>query len=188
MSDRELLIGRIVDRAATPTDWARFEGLSADDVRAKDELLDALRDESLLCTAVASATAVADRVDVDVAPLGRRRHWIHWSGWLAAAVLVILWMATDPRMKHTEQVATGDAAKQEEPIVAKSAAVFLRELPNVMVETRPIPGSEKTEVLYVRRTLERTVVSGAYQMATDESGQPVQVQADLTQFAQRRRY
>ena len=190
MSDRDLLIGRIVDREASPADWARFQGLAADDGRAKDELLDALRDESLLACAVGEATAVADRVDIDVAPVHRRRTWFHWSGWMAAAVLALFWMATDPRMKRTEpeRVVTHDAPKANARIVAQPAGEFLRDLPNVMVETRRIPGSEKTEVVYVRRILERTVVSGAYEMSTDENGQPVQVQADLTRFAKRTRY
>ena len=184
MSDRDLLIGRIVDREDSPTDWASVEGLAADDCRARDDLFAALRDESLLRTAVGEVVAVADRVDIGTGGLPRRHTMIHWGGWMAAAVLALIWIATDgrktrvPESRVPARVASDRFAGDR----------FVRELPNVMVETRQVPGSDKTEVLYVRRVLERKVVSGAYTMAMDETGQPVRVQADLTRFTPKRSY
>ena len=120
------------------------------------------------------------------------RSMTHWSGWMAAAVLALIWMATDPRMKQGyEDAPRENIAKSAEPDAPKKAELanhVVRELPNVIVETRPIPGSDQVEVVYLRRVIERAIVSDAYTVARDEMGQPFRVPADLTRFAPKRSY
>ena len=64
----------------------------------------------------------------------------------------------------------------------------LGELPYLLVEARRIAGSGKVEVFYVRRSLERTVVSEAYRIAFDDGGQPVAVPTDLNAYIPGRIY
>ena len=192
MSDRDVLISRIVDREDGPADWARFEELVRRDERATTGLIEALRDEATLRTAVGEVVAVADRVNIRPREFARVRGLTHWGGWMAAAILALIWIATDPRMKRgPEDAPREQAVRSTEPDASQPvrlAGEVVRELPNVMVESRAIPGSDQVEVVYLRRVLERAVVSDAYTVARDETGQPFKTRADLTRFAPKRSY
>ena len=187
MKETDLLISRIVDRTDSPEDWARFDAFSAVDTNVSPKLVEALRNESTLRRAIREATAPAERVNLTKCRDRRLRGgstWggvANWSGWMAAAVLTLMWIASTPRDR---------AVVVEQPAVDAQLASgeFLRELPSVMVETRGVPGSDDMEVVYVRRTLERTLVSEAYTLAADESGQLVRSAVDLGRYTPRRRY
>ena len=63
----------------------------------------------------------------------------------------------------------------------------LRKLPDVMVETRPIPNSDKYEVYFLRRSLEKAVVSGGYANVSVGGGQAVATPVELSNYVRRRR-
>lgn len=176
MSEKDVLIGRIVDHEDTSEDWSRLDSLAERD-RDHDvfgALVAAMRDASTLRTAVARRVAVADRIELVPTREGflARNQWAApWSGWMAAAVLALIWMATDPRMKRApDGVEQDHRAAVLDTRLASDETV--RELPNVMVESRSIPGTDKIELFYIRQTLERAVVTGAYTLGRDEVGQP----------------
>ena len=207
MSEKDVLISRIVDREDTPMDWSRLDSLAERDCDHDvfGALVEAMRDESTLRTAVAKRVAVADRIELGHGRVGflARNQWVaQWSGWMAAAVIALIWMATDPRMKRAPRGGEGartpgDTRVVEQdhragananapdtsdavPDVRLASDETVRELPNVMVESRSIPGTDKIELFYIRQTLERTVVSGAYTLGRDEVGQPFK--AKLARF------
>ena len=203
MSEKDLLISRIVEREDSPDDWARLDEFARQDGHVVGELLDTMRDESSLRLAVAETVAVADTVDLRRVelPFLTRHAWLpQWSGWMAAAVIVLFWIATSPHTEpnrggritstidQVEDVRDGELAKTQRARTEFGSDTVLRELPNLMVETRPIPGTGKTQVIYVRRTLERAIVSDAFTAAHDESGRPIRVQADLARWAPRTNY
>lgn len=192
MSDRDVVISRIVDREDGPADWARFDELDRAGDRVTTRLLAAMRDDATLRAAMGEVMVVADRVTLGSRPLVRMRGLVHWGGWMAAAILALVWMATDPRLQQApEGVLLEPTARTESvdvPHSAQPASEVVRELPNVMMETRPIPGSDRVEIVYLRRVIERAVVSDAYTVGRDETGRPLRVRADLTQFAPRRSY
>ena len=109
-------------------------------------------------------------------------------------------MATDPSWKRMPPgdvpVANSPSVKNEPQQSGRGDAIdariasdeVVRELPDLMVETRPIPDSDKIEVFFVRRTLERAILSGAYRVSRDESGQPFRTSVDPTRYTPKRRY
>jgi hypothetical protein len=188
MNEIDLLISRIVDRRDTPEDWLRLDARAFADGDLSPILVEALRSDALLRRVVDRATTPAERVEVHPGwsrAAGRRRQWsrgLSLGGWMAAAVLTLLWLATAP--------GGGESPSNPEPlaVVRTAGSEVIQNLPNLMVETRPIPGTEETELIFIRRTLERRQVSGAYTLALNEMGQPVQSAVDLTRYAPRRRY
>jgi hypothetical protein len=192
MNDRDVLISRIVDREDGPADWTSFDELARMDARVTVGLVAAMRDDATLRAAMDGAVAVADRVGLRSPPLVRMRSLVHWGGWMAAAVLALVWMATNPRLKRApesappEPMVRSDASDTPHP--ARSASEVVQELPNVMMESRPIPGSDEIEIVYLRRAIERAIVSDAYTVGRDETGHPFRVRADLTQFVPKRSY
>ncbi len=190
MSEKDLLISRIVDRVDRPEDWERWREIAAADPRLCHTLVETLREESSLRLALEPDLVAVDAVELP-APgfLVRHPGLVSWSGWLATAGLALLWLAFGGQASTPG--ALSPAPRDGSERIAqdtRGGAAVLRELPNVMVETRPIPGSERVEVVYVRRVLERTIVDGLYTMAHDEVGQPIRARADLTRYVPRRNY
>lgn len=102
MFREEVLLGRVVDREATPADWAELDARSASDAGVWGRLADQLRACAQLEADVADATAVAELVEAPGghgASRGRGggRAAVGWvggaAGWAAAACLglIVLW-------------------------------------------------------------------------------------------------
>jgi len=121
------------------------------------------------------------------------RRLLPWSGWMVAAGLLLVWAArpgptpaTAPPPEAAAALpattaAGGDAALDPERALAlyrnagRRTGRLVREYPLVLVEQRPAPGGQGTELLYLRRLLEREVVDGIYEYRPDDSGRPVAV-------------
>lgn len=213
-SPRDLLLSRIVDRQDEPVDWQRFEVLADADGRLASDLIDALRVDATLRSAVGAMVGVADTVAMPGGgdqphepgsaggqPRPLSRWWrtaSHWGGWLAAAVFLLCWMATDPSWKRggvAENAAGSGRPIAATPVDPKPSAVevaagaeLLQELPNLLVETRPIPNSDRMEVVFVRRSVQRTVVSDLYSLGRDENGTPFEARVDLARFGSKQNY
>ncbi|MEO1007624.1 MAG: hypothetical protein AAFX79_03600 [Planctomycetota bacterium] len=96
--DRDLLITRVVDDAASAQDWALLRAMAEDDPSLWRELFEAQHAQAELARIVGDAISVADGVEVplDQLPAGRLRpvavvRAAGWVGWAAAAV-VAAWM------------------------------------------------------------------------------------------------
>ena len=79
-------------------------------------MIAAMRDDALLRAMVGEAVAVADGVNLRPWRIARLRSLVHWSGWMAAAILGLVWLATDPRMQRAPEGARrGEIVRSEAP-------------------------------------------------------------------------
>lgn len=96
--DRDLLISRVVDDAASPGDWEQLRALADYDPSVWRELFEAQHAQAELAQAVQQAIAIADGIDAPVDLLRggyrfRLRQVSSWAGWAVAASVAIFWMA-----------------------------------------------------------------------------------------------
>jgi len=97
--DRDLLVSRVVDDAASAADWDELRSLAEYDPSVWRELFEAQRAQAELTQAVQQAIAIADEVDAPVEHLPRAglglglRQVASWGGWAVAASVAIFWMA-----------------------------------------------------------------------------------------------
>ena len=208
MTEKHKLIGRIIDREDRPNDWATLDEVVKQDPATWRDLLFALRDDAEVRHAVDAHLAVADDIALPAGSVGARNGWgmsalLAATGWLAAAVLAVLWLGSTLLWGDSPAAGSGVLADLLDPAEAgqgaeATGAMFtaddavadqvMGELPRLMVQVRPIAGREEIEVLYVRRTLERVLVKKAYQLKVDESGHAFTVPADLTRYMPPRSY
>ncbi len=111
-----------------------------------------------------------------------------WSGWAVAALVSLAFIThfTAPTGSRITG-GSGQMPRNEASLVPTSAYQSLQnylkrgqeegavigELPNVLVESRPAPGGQGVEVLYLRQILERALINDVYELnGRDETGQP----------------
>jgi len=191
-TDRDVLITRMLDGEATPEDWTAFQALAARDASVWAELSSAQQDMAEISASVAQATAVAARVrapvdagETDDEALrealsvrfsGRVRATLAWSGWAAAAALVLAWGTGLPipgsGVGGYGGVPSGAIEAGVVPTRLNSAQALdqyldtgreegrvIAEMPTkVLLEARPNPEGAGYEVLFYRQILERAVV------------------------------
>ena len=98
--DRDLLISRVIDDAASAQDWDELRALAEYDPSVWRELFEAQHTQAELAQAVQQAIAVADGIDAPVQELGGSglrlcvRQVGAWAGWAVAASVGIFWMAS----------------------------------------------------------------------------------------------
>lgn len=207
-SREDILIGRVTDGEASAADWAEIEALAAADAGVWTRLACAQRAHAALTAAVDDELTVAELVSLpDPAVMARAgdertrsmQHpsvrWRAYSGWAAAAMLALAWAGAGkwgtPGGARGVTAGPGDIAATLAPdallqkYVDKGRADgrVLMELPLVMVESGPAPDGKGTQVVYMRRLLEQTTVTGVYEVGRDETGQflPVPSQAPAMQ-------
>ena len=184
-SREDILIHRVIDGWATGDDLRDLFALAAADGSIWDRLESARGDREALAAAVNDAVSIADHVDAPVhapheAPL--RVRFAGWTGWAAAAAVVLAWSwfgqiplpnggaVSGPSIQPASLTADDALAQYIEVSTAEKR--FLRELPQVLVETRPAADGQGTEVTYLRQFLERAVVNDLYEVTADENGRP----------------
>lgn len=201
-TDKNRLISRIVDREDVPGDWAHLEDAARQDPAAWRDLLFALRDDAEVRHAVDAQLAAADAVALPMTSPSAGNGWstaavLAAAGWLAAVVVALLWLGSTLLRGESDAGSAPDPSGLAELVnvdaptaepAATNADHIVGELPRLMVQARPIAGREEVEVIYVRRTLQRVLVKGAYHVKVDESGQPFTVPADLTAYMPPRTY
>ncbi len=191
----DILIGRVTDGEATPADWQELESLAASDAGVWTRLAAAQRTHADLSRAVDDELTVAELVHVPaheavrggLTPVALR--WRAYSGWAAAAAVVIAWAGANGLGLRAPGL-SGDAATggiaglSSDELFSKyvnegkARGVVLGELPMVMVESSPVEGAAagpeegRVEVVFVRRVLERAYVNNLYRVARDEHGDP----------------
>lgn len=119
--DRDLLISRVVDDAASARDWDQLRSLAEYDASVWRELFEAQRAQAELAQAVQQAIAIADEIDAPVSDLPRAswrfrfRQAASWGGWAVAASVAILWVApnvTGPGANTGTSTGTGAGASE----------------------------------------------------------------------------
>ena len=195
-TDPELLISRIVDGEATPADWSEFRAQAEREPSLWRDLAESQRSQEELALEVSAAVSVSGRVDVPVhSEMVRRlsdrfRLVGMWGGWAAAACVGLMWAngQTAPRGTGNEAHLLGGltpaGALQAYLDKGQSSGKVIGEMPEkVLVRASPMTDSGGTsiegyEVVYIRPSLERTVVKDLYRFGADETGEarPVRVE------------
>lgn len=187
----DVLIGRVVDHEASPADWARLDELAQDDPTLWARLGRAQRAHAGLRIAIEDAIARAELVDI---PEGRahgagRRSVIarigSFAGWAAAAALLLALI--NPALRGTASPGSSLAGftllSQASPEEAYTQYVasgladgrVVSEMPTLLLEQQTDPDTGRTEVLVVRRIVERLAFDNSmhtFAYLPDEYGQP----------------
>ena len=188
MHDEALLTERVLSGSADPSDWDGLEALSNEDDQIWYRLAMSLRDQNELGLAVNQTADLADGVDLAPAIAARSlrsrpRRVGTWLGWAAAACLALLWLTgqlpTGPQ-PGPAQAASMDEALELYRDAGSREGRLVRELPLLMIERQPVSGGQGSEVIYVRRLVERRQVRNVYESVHDEWGGAVAVPAQQT--------
>jgi len=189
----DVLIGRVVDHEATPSDWQRLDEIAGGDPGVWARLGRAQRAHARLRIAVDDAIAGAELVEIPDGRAhkpGRRSVAARLAGvggWAIAAALglALLGPALDRAdrnglsagMQNAGVTLLSQASPEEAytQYVASGLASgsVVSEMPTLVLEERPLPDGTGSEVYVVRRVVERVTVNGLshYTFAPDEFGQ-----------------
>lgn len=129
--DRDLLISRVVDDAASAGDWQQLRALAAYDPGVWRELFEAQHAQAELSQAVQQAIAIADGIDAPIDALSgvsirfRLRHVASWAGWAVAASVAVIWVAphVNPSSGPVTPVLGGNQAVFVPPVVPSGPEV-----------------------------------------------------------------
>lgn len=193
--DAETLIGRIIDREATPGDCEAFERQASADPILWRALAVRHLDMAMLSDRVAEHTAAAERVDVRAR--GARRPpvslLVTLSGWAAVLVLGLWWAvvvagggdagrAPAPVRSVAEPPAAAGPLTAEEHYRRYLQADFvLGELDPVLLETEQLPEG-RVRLRFIRRIEEYATVDSPLSDVVDAQGRlkvdPAELRAD----------
>ncbi len=194
--DREVLISRVVDGVAGPSDWVEIDLISAGDQNVWREIAQAQRDKQLLDYAVGRATMAADRVDLpEPAPLviirRARMGAVQWAGWAAAAVLAVAMVIvpnwnTGPKTGTStaglnsliptfeQQPTSPDAALDNYLARGRETGRVVRQLPDyVVLDSAPAADGNGYDIIYLRQIVERARVDSLNKYKVDDSGRKI---------------
>lgn len=193
----DILIGRVVDGEATPSDWGELEHMSRADAALWQRLAHSQRAHARLERAVEDEIAVAELVElpepVNVIASFRSR-WQLWGGWAVAAGLALAWLGAGngPVMLRTP-TGGGPANPDTASLVQASGSLddmlaqyidkgrqndrVVNVMPLQLIGTRELEPGKGTEVLFGRTIVERMIVTDLrpLRVLTDESGKAHQV-------------
>jgi len=203
MSDRDVLMTRVIDGEASASDWAAFRRLSENEPEIWREIEEAQALNSALCAAVGEATRVAGAVELDSPEHAvfhqRIRSARSWGGWLIAAAVMLAWSlnlpAQGPGVASTSGIGPG-MIRVDEPVDAlrayvdrgREAGTVVGLVPDVRVlEARAREDGAGFEVLLVRQIIERQQVDQVYRWTQDEMGNLIPIRVEPIPSASPRR-
>ncbi len=177
-SDRDLMISRVVDGRAGSREWFAIESLAAADASIWRELAMSQRDQRALEILVSSAGAVAESAGLPssfehepVRVEFSRRRTGSWTGWAAAAAILLAYVAgvplNGPRLnvpgvgmgKNNEAgllpaIPTADEALATYLATGKKEGSVLGEIPDKLL-VKATPGMNgRFQVIYIRQIVE----------------------------------
>ncbi|MEZ5962535.1 MAG: hypothetical protein R3F56_01695 [Planctomycetota bacterium] len=167
-------IARIVDRAETLDDWTRLRAVALDDGEVWERLALALQDAAGVRSVLAAALDSAECVPLPAAA-SRRARASTWCA-AAAAAAVLAWATLRWR------------SETPPPPPPASASTTVEELPSLLLETRPTADGRATEVIFLRRTVERAPIESFLGLAYDEYGDPRPAVVDAAELQLPRRF
>lgn len=183
----DILIGRVVDGEATPSDWGELEHMSKADAALWQRLAQSQRAHARLERAVEDEIAVAELVElpepVSVIASFRSR-WQLWGGWAVAAGLALAWLGAgsgpamlrgpSPVATNTNVAGLGlDEMLSQYLDKGRESNRVVNAMPLQLLKTNQLEQGQGTEVIYVRPIVERVIVTDFRTMnvVTDEAGQ-----------------
>jgi len=193
MRHEATLFHRVLSGCAEPAAWDELEEKARRDPELWHRLALSLKDQNELNLGVASTVLPVDAMDLadlrETATHKRRSESARvarfrlgpWVGWAAAACLSLLWLAGVPGSPSNPTPTAKAATMQQALDLYRQAGTregrLVEELPLLVVDRKPAPKGKGTEVVYLRRILERRRVQNLYEAAPDEWGNPVAIPA-----------
>lgn len=192
--DKDILIGRVVDQEATDADWRALHEQAEQDPSIWRELAQAQRDHAELGAELEGALACADTVEIpghehySRSLTERIRVVTTWSGWVAAAVMLLAWTGVlGPAPQESSE--TGAQRGEFVPIPAgkpeaaldyyldegRKMGSVVGEVPERVVLDVVLDGDgagHGATVIYLRQIVERCDVDKFYTYGVDELGRP----------------
>lgn len=191
LTREDILISRIVDGSAESADWDELQAIALEDPEALRRLAEAQRRESDLREAMGALLNEADEIDLPAAHTATvftfRTRLQSWTGWAAAAVLALAWLTAGGILRSeptTGNVAgwspeSADEAFEHYQVMGLAEGRVLGELPKVMIQVERLENGQ-AEVTYLRRVLERRMVTDVLETIVDTEGRPALKPAELT--------
>lgn len=188
----EVLIGRVTDGEASPSDWAEIESMAQRDSSLWQRLAQSQRAHARIESAVEDAIAVSEFVELPrhsahVQAFSAR--WREFGGWAAAAVLALAWLGIHQRSAHQSVPAPGGNGVQQAGIIPISSATpdqayaryleagkddgrIVTVLPPQMLEATEAGSSGAREIYFIRPVVERVKATDVQRLrvTTDEHG------------------
>ncbi len=191
VDQHEQMIERILNRQIEARDLDELAQLSQSQPEALVRIAAALRAAAQVESGVEAAQALAQTIELPATgdresnrPSLIARGVGSWSGWATAAMVAAAWIlaamlnssppAATPSSGR-DVLLTANQALQQYMRAGTDEGRIVQELPLLSVGIRPTPDGEESEVIYLRRFMERALVEGVYKMGIDEQGRAVVV-------------
>ena len=194
VDQHEQMIERILNRQIEARDLDELAQLSQSQPEALVRIAAALRAAAQVESGVEAAQALAQTIELPATgdresnrPSLMVRGVGSWSGWATAAMVAAAWIlaamfnSSSPvatPSSGSDVLLTANQALQQYMRAGTDEGRIVQELPLLTVDIRPTPDGEESEVIYLRRFMERALVEGVYKMGIDEQGRAVVVLTD----------
>ena len=196
VDQHEQMIDRMLNRQIEARDLDELAQLSQTHPEALVRIAAALRAAAQVDSGVEAAQALAETIELPTTddresnrPFLVGRSVGSWSGWATAAMVAAAWIlaaildSTPPLPEVTPSggsvvLLTANQALEQYMRAGIDEGRIIRELPLLTVEIKPTADGDESEVIFVRRFMERALVEGVYKMGIDEQGRPVFVPTD----------
>ena len=194
VDQHEQMIDRMLNRQIEARDLDELAQLSQTQPEALVRIAAALRAAAQVESGVEAAQALAETIELPATgvresnrPSLVARGVGSWSGWVTAAMVAAAWilaaMLNSPPPEVTpsggpEVLLTANQALQQYMRAGTDEGRIIQELPLLTVEIKSTPDGGESEVIYLRRFIERALVEGVYKVGIDEQGRAVVVPTD----------
>ncbi len=194
VDQHEQMIDRMLNRQIEARDLDELAQLSQTQPEALVRIAAALRGAAQIESGVEAAQTLAETIELPATgdresnrPSVEARGVGSWSGWAAAAMVAAAWTlaatlnSTPPPETPplgNDVLLTANQALQQYMRAGTDEGRIVQELPLLTVEIKPTLDGEESEVIYLRRFIERALVEGVYKMGIDEQGRAVVVLTD----------
>ena len=194
VDQHEQMIDRMLNRQIEARDLDELAQLSQTQPEALVRIAAALRGAAQVESGVEAAQALAETIELPATddresnrPSLVARGVGSWSGWATAAMVAAAWSlaamlnSTPPAATPSggsDVLLTANQALEQYMRAGTDEGRIVQELPLLTVDIRPMPDGVESEVIYLRRFMERARVEGVYKMGIDEQGRAVVVPTD----------
>lgn len=201
----EVLIGRVTDGEASPSDWAEIESMAQRDPTLWQRLAQSQRAHARIESAVEDAIAVSEFVELPRHSMAHvhafSARWREFGGWAAAAVLAVAWFGVHQRSGPQSVLLPAGNGTQQASIIPISSATpeqafnryleagksdgrIVEVLPPQMLYASNGQNAGEQEVFFIRPVVERVKATDVQtlRVTTDEHGRPTWVPAGQYKF------
>ncbi len=194
VDQHEQMIDRMLNRQIEARDLDELAQLSQTQPEALVRIAAALRAAAQVEAGVEAAQALAETIELPATgdresnrPSLVARSVGSWSGWATAAMVAAAWIlaamlnSTPPEVTPSggsNVLLTANQALQQYMRAGTDEGRIIQELPLLTVEIKSTPDGGESEVIYLRRFMERARVEGVYKMGIDEQGRAVVMQTN----------